>query len=422
MQKLLFLTPELPWPANSGKRIKSWNLIKHLGKLYELHVASLLNAQNSHDINHFSRVAPVRKIKVAKVDTSRPLKNIANSLIKNQPLNVIRSESASLTQWVKDHAAEYDLIFVDHYEMMQYIPTTTPAKVVLHQHNAYYQLWKSHAKNENSLSKRLLAKTEAFRVSRYEKAVCNRADLVLAAPNDIEKLKEIGVNSGNLARTLHLAESIHLHQPDIRWTGTSKQVLYAGHLTWEPNVQGLLWYLKEVWPKILESAPDAVLQIIGGNPDQRLINAARKSRQVSFAGNQEDLEPFFKASRVFAAPLGVGSGSKMKVLTGMSRGLPTVTTPVGVEGLELGKRKAVVVTNSPVEMAHETVTLLTDKTYWREIRRASRNLVKSRYTWEVIFAEMQSELDRVLRGPGVYSRNLHGVDLVPALTQQGALS
>ena len=140
------------------------------------------------------------------------------------------------------------------------------------------------------------------------------------------------------------------------------------------------------------------------------------------AGYQEDLEPFLRASRVFAAPLRVGSGIKVKVLTGMSRGLPTVTTPVDVEGLELGKQKPVVVANSAAEMAHETVTLLNDKAYWRDIRSASRILVRNRYTWEIIFAEMQSALDRVLNAPGNPARNSHKVEIVPALTHQGALS
>jgi glycosyltransferase involved in cell wall biosynthesis len=399
MSKILLLTPELPWPANSGGRIKSWKLIEHLGKHYELHIGSLLKTQDQDMTSEFFKIAPIDSLKTVEIDSSRSVLKMIKSLILGLPLNVIRTKNESIAKWVKSEAHHYDLLFVDHYEMMQYIPAGYLGKVVLHQHNAYYQLWRSYAKHGDGVLKRVFSWIESFRVAKYESNVCNRADLVFAAPNDIVKLKNIGVEPSRMAETLHLGDPCHLNQPDINWNSTQQTILYVGHLRWEPNVQGLLWYLKKVWPIIIETLPDTKLNIVGANPDPRLIKAVARARHAQLVGYQDDLEPWMRESRVFAAPLLVGSGIKVKVLTGMARGLPTVTTPVGVEGLILGKFKAVAVAEDKQQMALETLSLLSDPEVWHAMRKMSRRLIKKFYTWDIVFSKMQHELDCLMSRP-----------------------
>ncbi|MGB6037119.1 MAG: glycosyltransferase family 4 protein, partial [Cryomorphaceae bacterium] len=126
--------------------------------------------------------------------------------------------------------------------------------------------------------------------------------------------------------------------------------------------------------------------IVGKNPDQRLISRAQKYDSVELTGFVEELEPYFKKARAFVIPLRFGSGIKVKLLNAMYRGIPTVTTPIGTEGLEVEYGKDLFCTHSEKEQIESISTLIGSKAIWEDMRDRSRSVAK-KYTWKKLLSD-----------------------------------
>ncbi|MDM8536489.1 glycosyltransferase [Desulfobacterales bacterium HSG17] len=393
MKSILFLSSELPYPPFSGGRIKSWNLVKFLSQHYNLTVGCILKGDDENFKDEFLAKADLQEFFAEALAVDRSALNLIHSYIKGIPLNLFRTYSRKFEESVNKKASEFDMIFVDHYEVCQYVPDDYKGFVVLHTHNAEYIMWERYAAEGGSPVRRVVAFLESRRIRHHESLACNRADLVFAAPNDIENLVKIGAYREKCQITYHLGDDSQLDLPSLKFEDTQKALLYVGTLTWEANVDGLLWFFKDVWPLLKQEHPDLKLWIAGKNPDKRLIHAAENEPQIIFKGFVEELEPYLKKSRVYIAPLRFGSGIKVKVLNAMSRGIPTVTTSVGTEGLAAESMKQIAITDTPEEFKKAVSLLLNDQKIWEGMEASSRILVREKYTWKALFRDMKTHLD-----------------------------
>ncbi|MRS02605.1 glycosyltransferase [bacterium] len=277
--------------------------------------------------------------------------------------------------------------------MGQYIPEDYAGKVILHQHNAEYIMWKRFSENEKYILKKIVTHFEASRVQKYERLICNNADAILAAPNDIDALCSIGIDRGKFHETYHLGDEEMLYSPDIQYSETRRSLLYIGTLTWEANIDGLLWFLENVWPIVSQCDSEVTFDIIGRNPDARILAATAQTERVRLLGFVEDLEPYYNQSRVFLSPLRFGSGIKVKVVNSLYRGLPTVTTSIGAEGLEVETGKHIIIADDPSKMANDLIKLLDDEILWNALRDHSRALMREKYTWDRVFYILDEVLE-----------------------------
>ena len=395
MKKLLMVTIELPFPATSGGRIKSWNMLKALTQHYKVSLAAPIK-YGYDEFDQFKSAVELKKFYCETVERERSAKNLIKSYMAGIPLNVYRSRSHALLDQIAADADQFDIIFLDHYESFQYLPANFKGKVILHTHNATYLMWERYATSGEGLAMRTAAALEARRVKGYEKKACNRADLVFAAPNDIDNLSQLGCDRSKFRETFHLGDDSQLALDELNFADTQEQLFYVGTLNWEANVDGLIWFLQQIWPAIKAERPGISFKIAGGKPDPRLIAITSDLNDVELLGFVDDLEPHFKASRLFIAPLRFGSGIKVKVLNTMCRGLPIVTTTIGAEGLEVLHMKHMAIADSVDDTLASIEELLDNGEQWTTIRDRSREIIREKYTWSRVLGNMISEIDLTL--------------------------
>ena len=258
-------------------------------------------------------------------------------------------------------------------------------------------MWERFAQLPGNPAMRVAAHMEAGRVRRSEAALARRADLVFAAPNDGKELVAAGADGTRIRDTFHLGDDQQLELPQLAFEHTRKKLMYVGFLGWEPNVQGLVWFINEIWPRLLQQHPDLEFDIVGKNPDRRLQNAAAPWQGINLTGYVADLQTIYGDSRVSVAPLLFGSGMKVKVLDAMARGMPTVTTSVGAEGIDIENGLHLLVADEPDQMANAILSLLEDAELWQRLQDNSRALINERYTWRRLFTNMHRDIDTALR-------------------------
>lgn len=185
---------------------------------------------------------------------------------------------------------------------------------------------------------------------------------------------------------------------------------WVGNFRHPPNLDGLRWFRKEIWPRIKVRFPKARIKIYGAYPTEEVMQWNRPQDGFSVLGSAEDLSAVFENARVNLAPLRFGAGIKGKLLEGFRNGVPSVSTAVGVEGLapasinefDLGA----LVVNTPQEFAEACIKLHEEKPLWEEKREQGKRLMREVHSVQAQEQRMRSLLESLLlkRKKGVLPR------------------
>lgn len=391
--RVLFLTTQLPYPPISGGVIKSWRLVEHWAESVDVELRLIYFLKDNDQLAEGEFHQKIGSVKYFSKPLNRPrsaLTLLASYLVA-PTLNVYRNADKDVKAKVAEWIDEVDVVIVDHYEMGQFIPSASRAKVVLHEHNAEYVMWDRLAEIEINPIKKLAIRMEARRIRKTELSYARRADLVWAAPNDIVELERIGVDPDKCEETYHLGEDFMLDWPELSFDRTEKALLFIGTLTWEANVDGLLWFFDRVWPALVAKHPDLKFYLVGKNPDRRIVDKTSGDERVTITGFVDDLEPYYSRARVFVIPLRFGSGIKVKLLNAFYRGIPVVTTPIGVEGLDVTSGAELFSGDNPAFQIESILELLEDEETWNRIRKRSR-AKGGEYTWNRLLAKHDESL------------------------------
>jgi glycosyltransferase involved in cell wall biosynthesis len=401
MKKMLFLSTELPYPLHSGGKVKTWHVLEAFAKHWDVTLVCPLKLEDELYLQEFMTKSSVTEVITDKVDRARSASNLVKSWYQRRPINVLRTDSQLLKQQVATICQGQDFIFIDHFEAFQFVPAEVLANtkrqqtIIYHAHNAYHQIWQRYASSTANLAYKIVCNIEAQRIIEYERHIIASVDCCFAAPNDIECLVNLGCSKDKLFQTLHLGDESALKQPALRCDQTTEKLSYVGYLGWEPNIVGLEWFLKEVWPVLKQQHPKLSLDIAGKNTDQRIDNIVQVSKDVTLLGYVENLETIYSECRVSIAPLLFGSGIKVKVISALARGLPLVTTSIGAEGLEVKHQDQLMIADSSGAMVASITQLLEDDILWQRIATNSRQVVIEKYTWAQMFNAMIENINSV---------------------------
>jgi len=177
--------------------------------------------------------------------------------------------------------------------------------------------------------------------------------------------------------------------PDARPdTGTA---LFVGTLGYYPNVDAVLYFIKEIWPQILQR--DAALRLIcAGNSATPSVRAIKKERRVELIENPPDLRSIAARASVSIIPLRIGSGTRIKILESMAFGLPVVSTSRGCEGLRVEDGEHLLIRDTPEDFAEAVVEVLKDKQLWNRLRTNAFELIERHYQWDRVLEPLNAVL------------------------------
>jgi glycosyltransferase involved in cell wall biosynthesis len=398
--RILFITTELPYPLNSGGRIKTFKLLEYLSKRTEVKLICAYGGSRKTAIQDFRNKVSLAGFQAFQSHKKRNIINIIKAFLFAPTLNAHRIEDSEISAMIQWSANDADIVLVDHLETFHLLPDGFKVPTIYHSHNAEFRLWEAFA-NTQSGFKRLLLKWEANRVKALEKWAISRSLFTFVAPNDQAAIQEvIGFKNEAFRPTLHLGNDQLLALPAIDLANNGLEIFYAGSLDWEPNRDGLMWFLQKVWPEILNKIPNCQLNICGKGADHNLLAQMRQSTGVVYHGFVDNLDDIMRRSRVAIVPLRFGSGMKIKTFDALYRGLPLVTTKVGAEGISITNKKHGIVVDEAGDFAEAVVSLLNDIELSTSMRNEGRALCEQEYTYEKLFNHMLSaiiEIDLVER-------------------------
>jgi len=169
-------------------------------------------------------------------------------------------------------------------------------------------------------------------------------------------------------------------QPVERQTAAN-HILHIGTMYWPPNIDGVMWFVREVFPRIRHNRPDVVLDLVGSRPPSALRDLGGDDSGINLTGYVADPTPYLERAGVFVVPLLAAGGMRVKILNALAQGLPVVSTTLGAEGIAVVDGEHVLLADRPAEFAAAVLRLLDDRDLAANLAEKGRQLVVETYDY-----------------------------------------
>ncbi len=406
-KRILFLTPQLPYPPHQGTALRNFGLIN--GLAHRGHQIALLSFAEPGQPAY--QQTPLAALCDPIVAIPVPARSMGQRLFD---LCVGRADMArrlwsptfleALRRLLTQHS--FDVIHFEGIEMATYLQPVwqfildhTPDTLLIYDaHNAEYALQRRIAQQDirslNRLPQAIYSFIQANRLERLESLICLSVDHILAcSTTDAYKLAQLRQETPITVAPNAIDTAAYQPGRQVAANILRPSLVFTGKMDFRPNIDAVLWFAQDILPRIREIVPEAHFTVVGKNPHARL-DVLTGQPGVTLTGEVPDIQPYLDATDVYVAPLRMGSGTRLKLLEAMAMGRAIVSTRVGAEGFDVQEEKHLILADSAADFATAVVNLLRDEARRRALGAAAASLVHEYYDWSVIIPKVDAIYSR----------------------------
>lgn len=380
--QILLLTQVVPFPPDSGPKIKTYNVLRYLAQRHQVHLVSFVRpgpeADHANALRHLCAsvtCVPLRRSRV------RDVLYLGRSLVDGRPFLIERDDLAAMRTAVQGvlRTHRIDAVHADQLTMGQFAVDLPLPIRVFDEHNAVWTIVQRAAEHE-PVWRRPLAELEWRKLRRYEGRLCSRFDAVTVV-SDADRVALEAAAGGPLT-TLEIPIAVDGDELafEERRPG-ARDVLSVATMFYPPNVEGVSWFATEAFGRVRAELPETRFRIVGSRPPSHVRDLATPSSGIEVTGYVPDVTPLFRDSAVLVVPLHSGSGMRVKILEAFARGIPVVSTTIGVEGIEAAHDRHLLVADTPETFAAAVTRVIREPETAARLARAARALIEERYDW-----------------------------------------
>jgi len=298
---------------------------------------------------------------IVHINTSINLFNATlNLLFSRLPYNIERFIDNRFSQKLSGIITtnRFDLIQIEGLYLFPYIKvikslTSTP--IVYRSHNLEHEIWQRISNNEKSRIKANYLNLLSRRIRNLELKLTNHVSaLVSISKRDEQWFKDNRFNRPSISIPSGFTKP---ESNDIS-NLANNDVCYLGSLDWIPNQEGLIWFLNQVWPTVLEKYPSIKFHVAGRNTPRSIAERLKGETGVIFHGEVDSAQNYLKNYSIVVVPILSGSGMRVKIVEGMMLGKAIITTAIGLEGIDAANREQVIVADKPNDFAKAIIEII----------------------------------------------------------------
>ena len=373
--KIFVLLPRIPYPLEKGDKLRAFNQIKQLAKNNEV-VLCALNDKNIDEQKAFQALQPYcSSINFIKLSKPRILFGMVSAFLKGLPMQCgyfyNRKAAKKVDALIEKH--QPDILYGQLVRVAEYIRHKNTPKAIDYQDVFSYGM--KRRRDIASWITRPVFNMEYQRLCRYEAKVFDEFDVktIISKPDrDLiphPKKDEILIIPNGVDH-----EFFKPQQQEKRY-----DIVFTGNMSYAPNVNAVDYLANEILPLVWKQVPEAKMYIAGATPDPKVRKAA--SDRIIISGWLDDIRDAYAQSRVFIAPMRIGTGLQNKLLEAMSMGLPAITTPLANASLGAKPDEEILVGSNAEELARHIITLLTNTDKASQIAQAGFDFTNRVYDW-----------------------------------------
>lgn len=379
--KVLQLTYRVPFPPTDGGAIGIYNITKGLYENgCEIDLVAINTPKHAQPVNAMNGLVKNQYDVFVNTDIS-PLKLLRNILFKKIPYNIERFISDDVTKKIEELLSQntYDFIQVEGAFVACYIDSIkklTNSPVIVRTHNIEYVIWERLSVNEKNPLKKWFFAHLGKRLRSFESIYYNKADGIAAiTPEDKKRLEDLKVSTP--VEVIPAGVVLSHKSPEQKQEAKNNTLFIISALDWEPNIEGLKWFLQNVLPGLLKVKPDIELHIAGKSTPEWLMNSGFPNTTVH--GFVDDAAVFKQSYQLMLVPLLSGGGMRVKIVEGLAAQKCIISTTIGAEGIDYTDKYNIVIADTPKEWVKSIVYYLENDKEREEIERNAVKLANSCY-------------------------------------------
>ena len=377
MPRLLYIAHRLPYPPDKGERLRAYHQIRALADEYEITLLALLH--HPDEARHKAGLEPFcRRIVTSPAGGRMGLVRGALGFAAGRSVTQGYFRSPALLRAVKDTCRDgaFDVVFGYCSSVLPYVLAADAHRRVLDLVDVDSLKWASYAERA-PWPKSLLYREEARRVAALERRAVQTCDAVLrVSPAEVDAFHA-------RADTVYAAPN-GVDTDYFRPMGepvSPPRVVFTGTMDYRPNVEGVGWFVHEVWPKVRAAIPNAGFDIVGRDPAPE-VRRLHGRDGIHVTGTVPDVRPYIAAATLAVAPLFTARGIQNKILEALAMALPVVATPQALEGIDAGPDAGVTAAACPDEWVARSLALLQNAAPAAEAGRAGRRFACAAFSWK----------------------------------------
>ncbi|MGC7870013.1 glycosyltransferase family 4 protein [Desulfosporosinus sp. SYSU MS00001] len=400
---ILMVSERVPFPADNGGKLRTANTLKHLSKYYTIDfVMYSIDTVSEKQLEQVQRYC--RKIMVFPEGIPSKRKHLRHFITGKSGIACCiysKSMQAAIDQLLAEN--QYHFLWVERLFCLPYFNRRLKKNgnnppVILNMHDVDHEAVQFFSQVDLSYLKRMYYREEYKRVLRLEEYAIRSVHRIIAVSERDRKLyqekfpfctdKWFSANNGvdlSVARNAQHKER------------AKSKVLFVGGLDNPCNRHGILWFVKEVWEKILVACPDAQLDIAGsGKSTTKLKEELCSSPHVNFLGYVDDVNELYQKATCIIVPLLSGSGTRLKIVEAFSFKLPVVSTSIGAEGLPVENGRELIIADNADSFAKGVIKAIQDNGCCNLMTEEAYNIAVKYYDWDVIMDNLIKKVEASL--------------------------
>ena len=391
--QLLFVAPWFLFPTTTGGRIRSADILRGLkGGRFEVTLASPAPDDPAAFGDELSRACD--RFVSWPAPRRGPLWSYTRlrHILADLPISVATDRwPAATAKIAAELSRRPDVVVVDFVHTAVLMPPMPETPSVLFTHNVEAEIFRRHAEVAGNPMTQAIWCSQHRKMERFEDRILKQFKGVIAVSNrDASHFRSrYGVENISVIPT---GVDLNFFQPPpgqaaagLNLAGETETLVFTGSMDWMANIDGIEFFMTEVWPILAAARPKLRFVVVGRNPPEALVEKARqRSLPWEFTGFVDDVRPYVHGAQAYVIPLRVGGGTRLKVFEAMAMGSPVVSTAIGVEGLPLEPGQHYLAADTAESFATEVLRLLDDAELRRRIAISARQHVEQNFSSQVV--------------------------------------
>lgn len=391
--KILWVKSDFLHPATRGGQIRTLEMLRRLHRRHEIHYVALDAGQSPEGVarsgEYCSQVYPIRHFVPEKTSPAFAGQLLAG-LFSPLPVAVSRYRSRAMRRQIATllQGHRFDSLVCDFLFPAPNIPDL--AHAVLFQHNVETVIWRRRVEQAPDPLRRAYLALQARRMEAFESRVCRGVGHIVAVSETDAAVMRNGFGADRVSE-ISTGVDLEYFAPPASAPAVA-DLVFVGSMDWDPNIDGIEFFVRQVLPRIRERRPRTTLAVVGRKPAPRVLNLAGAVPGLIVTGTVPDIRPYLWGSLLSIVPLRIGGGTRLKIYEAMAARVPVVSTAVGFEGLPLTPGEHLAAADTPEQFAACCLELLENESDRRRIAAAGHELVASRCSWEAVVAQFEQIL------------------------------
>jgi sugar transferase (PEP-CTERM/EpsH1 system associated) len=395
---ILFLSHRIPFPPNKGEKIRTFHQLKHLVDAGHK-VSVIAPYEDDSELDFFNALKEQFCQNVEGIKLGNKLLRLLTGIFKSKALSVANFYSTELQTALDDMVSkhQFDAIICTASSMAEYVFNSShlnsdkrPA-LLMDFMDLDSDKWRQYSLR-SSYPMKWIYQRETKLIGDFELKIAEKFNACFFITESEKALfcKTIGQDDNIYAVENGMDTDVFKPAPN-KAIPSQPILLFTGVMDYAPNVDAVVWFVENVWAKVLEQWPQAKFYIAGMSPSDK-VKALKTKKGIVVTGFVDDILPYFDQASVFVGPFRIARGVQNKVLQAFACGLPVIATNMGAEGIRCKDGESILLAQTPDDFMQQLMNLSESQELSKKISGNALQIIHQHYAWDGVLKPFEDVL------------------------------